>query len=296
MTVELARPMALPDAETPPRRSVSAWRRLARDQLALLGLAILVMMALVAISAPVVARHDPVEIDPINKLERPNLEYLMGTDNLGRSIWARVVWGARLTLGTATLAMVMILLIGVVVGLVAGFYGGRVDNIIMRVVDVVLAFPSLILALAIAGMLGPSLVNVLIGIVLVGWATYARMVRGMVLSVREKEYIEAARALGIPPRQLATRHILPNVISPVVVLASLDMGGLLLSISALSFLGLGAQAPEPEWGRMLNDARPFMQIAPHTMIFPGLAIFLSVMAFNLLGDGLRDALDPQGRK
>lgn len=296
MTVELARPMALPDAETPPRRAVSAWRRLARDRLALLGLAILVMMALVAISAPVVARHDPVEIDPINKLERPNLEYLMGTDNLGRSIWARVVWGARLTLGTATLAMVMILLIGVVVGLVAGFYGDRVDNIIMRVVDVVLAFPSLILALAIAGMLGPSLVNVLIGIVLVGWATYARMVRGIVLSVREKEYIEAARALGIPPRQLATRHILPNVISPVVVLASLDMGGLLLSISALSFLGLGAQAPEPEWGRMLNDARPFMQIAPHTMIFPGLAIFLSVMAFNLLGDGLRDALDPQGRK
>lgn len=296
MTVELARPMALPEAETQPRRTVSAWRRLARDRLALLGLVILVMMALVAISAPVVARHDPVEIDPVNKLERPTLEYLMGTDNLGRSIWARVVWGARLTLGTATLAMVMILLIGVVVGLVAGFYGGQVDNVIMRVVDVVLAFPSLILALAIAGMLGPSLVNVLIGIVLVGWATYARVVRGMVLSVREKEYIEAARALGIPPRQLATRHILPNVISPVVVLASLDMGGLLLSISALSFLGLGAQAPEPEWGRMLNDARPFMQIAPHTMIFPGLAIFLSVMAFNLLGDGLRDALDPQGRK
>ena len=296
MTVEVVQPMALPEAEIPPRRTASAWRRLVRDRLALLGLVILVMIALMALTAPLVARHDPVEIDPVNKLERPSLEYLMGTDNLGRSIWARVVWGARLTLGTATVAMVMILLVGVVVGLVAGFYGGRVDNIIMRVVDIVLAFPSLILALAIAGMLGPSLVNVLIGIVLVGWATYARVVRGMVLSVREKEYIEAARALGIPPRQLATQHILPNVISPVVVLASLDMGGLLLSISALSFLGLGAQAPEPEWGRMLNDARPFMQIAPHTMIFPGLAIFLSVMAFNLLGDGLRDALDPQGQR
>lgn len=296
MTVELAGPVTLPEAEPPPRRTMSAWRRLARDQLALFGLAILVMVALVGIAAPVVARHDPVEIDPVNKLAPPTLEYLMGTDNLGRSIWARVVWGARLTLGTATLALVSILLIGVGVGLLAGLYGGQVDSVIMRVVDVVLAFPSLILALAIAGMLGPSLVNVLIGIVLVGWATYARVVRGMVLSVREKEYIEAARALGIPPRQLAVRHILPNVISPVVVLASLDMGGLLLSISALSFLGLGAQAPEPEWGRMLNDARPFMQIAPHTMIFPGLAIFLSVMAFNLLGDGLRDALDPQGRK
>lgn len=296
MTVELARPVSLPEHEATPRRTTSAWHRLARDRLALLGAVILAIIVLLTIAAPVVARHDPLEIDPINKLEQPTLEYLMGTDNLGRSIWARVVWGARLTLGTATLAMAMILLIGVVVGVVAGFYGGRVDNVIMRGVDIVLAFPSLILALAIAGMLGPSLVNVLIGIVLVGWATYARVVRGMVLSVREKEYIEAARALGIPPRRLAMRHILPNVISPVVVLASLDMGNLLLTISALSFLGLGAQAPEPEWGRILNDARPFLQIAPHTMIFPGLAIFISVMAFNLLGDGLRDALDPQGQR
>ncbi len=296
MTAELAQQATLPKYEAPPRSTTSAWRRLAQDRLALLGGVILTVIVLLAIAAPLVARHDPVEIDPINKLQRPNLEYLMGTDNLGRSIWARAVWGARLTLGTASMAMAVILFIGVVVGLVAGFHGSWVDNISMRVVDIVLAFPSLILALAIAGMLGPSLVNVLIGISLVGWATYARVVRGMVLSVREKEYVEAARTVGLSPWRLAIRHILPNVISPVVVLASLDMGAILLSISALSFLGLGAQAPEPEWGRMLNDARPFIQIAPHTMIFPGLAIFLCVMGFNLMGDGLRDALDPQAQK
>ncbi|NIV34555.1 MAG: ABC transporter permease subunit [Anaerolineae bacterium] len=296
MTIELEGRATLPKRETPSRNAVSAWGRLAQDRLALLGLIILTIVILLALAAPVVARRDPLEIDPVNKLQMPSREHLMGTDNLGRSIWARVIWGSRLTLGTASAAMLLILLVGVAVGTVAGFYGGWVDNILMRLVDILLAFPSLILALAIAGMLGPSLINVLIGIAAVGWATYARVVRGMILSVREKEYIEAAQALGIPPWRLALHHLLPNVISPVVVLASLDMGSLLLSISALSFLGLGAQAPEPEWGRMLNDARPFMQIAPHTMIFPGLAIFLCVMAFNLLGDGLRDALDPQGQR
>lgn len=293
MTSELEQRVLEREPTTP---TLTTWRRLARDQLALLGMIVLAAIVLLAIAAPLVDRHDPVEINPVNKLRGPSAEYLMGTDNLGRSIWARVVWGARLTLGTATVAMVLLLLIGVVIGVVAGFYGGWVDDLIMRVVDILLAFPSLILVLAIAGMLGPSLVNVLIGIVAVGWATYARVVRGMVLGIKEREYVEAARALGISPWHLAERHILPNVISPVVVLASLDMGNILLSIAALSFLGLGAQAPAPEWGRMLSDARPFMQTAPHTMIFPGLAIFVSVMAFNLMGDGLRDALDPMGRR
>ncbi len=281
--------------QEPVLKMPSAWRRLSRDRLALLGVIILAVIVLLAVAAPLVARHDPVEINPANKLQGPSLEYWLGTDNLGRSIWARLVWGARLTLGTASVAMVSILSIGIVVGMVAGFYGGWVEDVIMRLVDVVLAFPSLILVLAIAGMLGPSLINVLIGIVAVGWASYARVVRGMVLSVKELEYVEAARALGMSPYQISRRHILPNVISPVVVLVTLDMGAILLSIAALSFLGLGAQAPDPEWGRMLSDARPFMQTAPHTMIFPGLAIFLCVMAFNLMGDGLRDALDPYGR-
>lgn len=285
------RPTIAAEAE-PVSRAPSAWQRLARDPLALLGVAVLLILMLLAVGAPIVARHDPVVVDPINKLQPPSPEYLMGTDNLGRSIWARLVWGARLTLGSATLAMAIVLLVGTTVGTISGLVGGWVDDIIMRIVDVLLAFPSLILALAIAGMLGPSLVNVLIGLSAVGWATYARVVRGIVLSVREEDYVEAGRACGASTWQLAWRHILPNVISPVVVLASLDMGSLLLSISALSFLGLGAQAPQPEWGRMLNDARPFIQTDPHTMIFPGLAIFVSVMAFNLLGDGLRDVLDP----
>lgn len=285
------RPTIAPEAESFPR-APSGWQRLARDPLALLGAAILLLLVLLAVSAPIVGRHDPVAVNPINKLQPPSQEYPMGTDNLGRSIWARLVWGARLTLGSATLAMLIILTVGTAVGTVSGLAGGWVDDFIMRIVDIVLAFPSLILALAIAGMLGPSLVNVLIGLSAVGWATYTRVVRGMVLSVREEEYVLAARACGASSWQLVRRHILPNVISPVVVLASLDMGGLLLAISALSFLGLGAQAPEPEWGRMLNDARPFIQTSPHTMIFPGLAIFVSVMAFNLLGDGLRDLLDP----
>jgi peptide/nickel transport system permease protein len=274
--------------------SRSAWRRLGQDPLALLGGIILLILVLMAVGAPLVARHEPLTIDPINKLQPPSMEYLMGTDNLGRSIWARIVWGARLTLGSATVAMLVILSVGTTIGVISGFYGGWVDDIVMRFVDIVLAFPSLILALAIAGMLGPSLMNILIGLSAVGWATYARLARGMVLSIKEQEYVEAGRCCGASSWQLIRRHILLNVVSPVVVLASLDMGGLLLSISALSFLGLGAQAPQPEWGRMLNDARPFIQTDPHTMIFPGLAIFVSVMAFNLLGDGLRDVLDPHG--
>lgn len=285
------RPATAPEGERV-SPAPSALQRLARDPLALIGSAILLLLLLLALGAPIVARHDPLAVNPMNKLQVSSVEYLMGTDNLGRSIWARVVWGARLTLGSATLAMLIILTAGTAVGTLSGLAGGWVDDIVMRVVDILLAFPSLILALAIAGMLGPSLPNVLIGLAAVGWASYARVVRGMVLSVREEEYVLAARACGASSWQLARRHILPNVISPVVVLASLDMGGLLLSVSALSFLGLGAQAPQPEWGRMLNDARPFIQTSPHTMIFPGLAIFVSVMAFNLLGDGLRDVLDP----
>ena len=282
--------------DEPSRVRESPWQRLAQDRMALAGLAVLAVIVLLVLAAPWIAGQDPVDIDPINKFQAPSWEHPLGTDNLGRSIWARIVWGGRLTLGTATAAMLVILVVGVLVGVVAGLRGGWVDGLIMRVVDVLMAFPSLILALAIAGMLGPSLVNVLIGIAAVGWVTYARVVRGMVLSVREEAYVEAARSVGVPGWRLALRHVLPNILSPVIVLMTLDMGALLLSISALSFLGLGAQAPTPEWGRMLNDARPFMQTAPHLMIFPGLAIFLTVMAFNLLGDGLRDAMDPKTRR
>ena len=293
---EETRPASTIPLDEPSRVRESPWQRLAQDRMALAGLAVLAVIVLLVLAAPWIAGQDPVDIDPINKFQVPSWEHPLGTDNLGRSIWARIVWGGRLTLGTATAAMLVILVVGVLVGVVAGLRGGWVDGLIMRVVDVLMAFPSLILALAIAGMLGPSLINVLIGIAAVGWVTYARVVRGMVLSVREEAYVEAARSVGVPGWRLALRHVLPNILSPVIVLMTLDMGALLLSISALSFLGLGAQAPTPEWGRMLNDARPFMQTAPHLMIFPGLAIFLTVMAFNLLGDGLRDAMDPKTRR
>lgn len=283
----------LPAIQATRPRPPSVRRRLLRDRLTALSLIFLLALGLLALMAPLAARADPVAIDPANKYRPPSADFPLGADNLGRSIWARLVYGARITLSMAGLAMAAILAIGVSVGVLAGLSGGWVDDLLMRVVDILLAFPTLILALAIAGMLGPGLGNVLIALVAVGWVNYARVARGLVLSVKEKDYVEAARALGISPGWLALRHVLPNIISPVVVLASLDMGNLLLSISAFSFLGLGAQAPTPEWGRMLDDARPFIQTQPQLMIYPGLAVFLTVLAFNLVGDGLRDALDPR---
>ena len=282
----------LPVEETRTRPS-SVWRRLVRDRLTLLGLIFLLGLTLMSVSAPVIAGADPIAIDPANKYQPPGSDFPLGTDNLGRSIWARIAHGARITLSMASLAMAAILLTGVTVGTLAGIYGGWVDDVLMRIVDILLAFPTLILALAIAGMLGPSLGNVLVALVVVGWVSYARVVRGLVFSIKEKDYVESARALGASNVWLAVRHILPNIISPVVVLASLDMGNLLLSISAFSFLGLGAQAPTPEWGRMLDDARPFIQTQPQLMLYPGLAVFFTVLAFNLVGDGLRDAVDPR---
>jgi peptide/nickel transport system permease protein len=192
------------------------------------------------------------------------------------------------------MALAVILTIGVTVGAAAGYYGGRVDSFLMRLVDVLLAFPGLVLVLAIAGMLGPSLLNILIAMVAVEWVKYARVVRGQVLSLCQTEFIESARAIGARTPTIIFRHVLPNVISPVLVLATLDMGNIILAISALSFLGLGAQAPTPEWGRMLSDAAPYMQFAPRLMIVPGAAIFVVVLALNLVGDGLRDVLDPKG--
>jgi len=272
------------------------WGRLVRDRLALLGLLVLGAIGAGALFAPWITDRDPLDTNFLRRFEPPSREHPLGTDQLGRDLLARLLYGARYTLGTGLGAMGLILLVGTAVGLVSGLLGGRLDALLMRMVDVLLAFPSLILALAIVGMLGPSLTNVLIGIAAVGWASYARVVRGLVLSLREREFVEAALALGAGRLWVARRHVLPHVLPTVAVLASLDMGNLLLAISALSFLGVGAQAPTPEWGRMLNDARPFLWQAPHLMLFPGLAIFLVVLAFNFLGDGLRDLLDPRLRR
>lgn len=267
-------------------------RRFLRDRLAVAGLLVLVVFAALAVCAPLIARFDPAAANPTLRLAGPTPEHPLGTDNLGRDLLSRLLVGSRWSLGTAGLATLLIMTLGLTIGSTAGYYGGRLDQVVGVIVDVLLAFPSLVLALAIAGTLGPGIVNVMLGLVAVWWVGYARVVRGLVLSLRERQFVEAARCLGATDRHVIVRHLLPNVVPPVMVLATLEMGGLILAISGLSFLGLGAQPPTPEWGAMLNDGRPFLLSAPHLMIYPGLAISLVVIGFNLLGDGLRDVLDP----
>ncbi|HET9050609.1 MAG TPA: nickel transporter permease [Candidatus Dormibacteraeota bacterium] len=273
----------------------SVLRRFARDPAAVVGAAVVAVFAVGAIGAPVIARNDPLDVDPVHPLQGVSWTHPMGTDNLGRDIFARILYGSRLSLGTAAVAAVLVLSVGVVIGLVSGLRGGWVDGLIMRVVDGLLAFPNLILALALAGTLGGGLPSVIVGLSGVWWASYARLVRGLVLELRERPFVEAAVATGAGPVRIAVRHILPSVVPPVVVLLSIEMGGLILAVSALSFLGIGAQPPAPEWGAMLNDGRRFLFSQPQLMLIPGAAIFLVVLGFNLMGDGLRDVLDPKGR-
>lgn len=266
--------------------------RLLRDPLVAIGLVVVVTFALAAVAAPQLAPFDPTAVDPTDRLQSPDGTHLLGTDALGRDLLSRLLYGGRWSLGTAALATSAVMLLGVVAGTAAGFYGGWLDQAIMRVVDVLLAFPNLILALAIVGALGPGIHNVIIGLVAVWWVDYARIMRSIILSLREAGYVEAALGLGASNLRIISRHLIPNSIPPVIVLATLEMGTLLLALAGLNFLGLGAQPPTPEWGVMINEGRPHLTSAPHLMVFPGLAITLVVMGFNLLGDGLRDALDP----
>lgn len=268
-------------------------QKMFRDPAALSGLLIITTVIAVAFLAPVLSPHDPEPVSLTERLLAPGGEYPLGTDALGRCLLSRVLFGARVTLQYALSILAVIVLIGIPVGLAAGFRGGLLDTIVMRLVDTILAFPNLILALVLVGVLGPGLFNVMLALALVSWVGYARVVRGMVLSIKEKEYIAAARVCGTPGFKLVWRHVLPNVMPPLAVLATLDLGKLVLAIATLSFLGLGAQPPTPEWGAMINDARPFLQTVPRLMLIPGLAIALTVLGFNLLGDGLRDILDPR---
>lgn len=266
-----------------------------QDRSAVAGLLILTVVTLVALGANIIAPYSPTELDPTANLAPPSAEHWLGTDNLGRDLFSRLVHGARWTLGAAGLAAAGIVVLGVTVGILAGYFGGIIDDLLMRLVDVLLAFPSMILALAIVGMLGPSLSNVLIGMVAVWWVDYARVVRGLTLKVMQNDYIVSAHCCGCGQSRIVLRHILPNVIPSVIVLATLELGALMLAISGLSFLGLGAQPPTPEWGTMLSDGRLFFLNAPQLMMYPGIAITLVVLGCNLLGDGLRDALDPRQR-
>ncbi|MGH9150897.1 MAG: nickel transporter permease [Acidimicrobiales bacterium] len=267
--------------------------RLTRDPLALTGLVIVGFLLLVVVAAPWIAPHDPNAVSPVDRLASPSGEHPLGTDVLGRDLLSRLLVGARWSLGAATLVTVSVVGIGVLVGTVSGYYGGVVDAVAMRVVDALLAFPALLLTLAIVGVLGPGLGSVLAGLIAVAWADYARIARGSVLALREREYVLASQALGGCGRHIVMRHMLPNIVSSVVVLATLEMGQLILALAGLSFLGLGAQPPDPEWGAMLNDGRLYFLTAPQLMIYPGIAISLAVLGLNLLGDGLRDLLDPR---
>ena len=273
-----------------------AIQQLKKNKIAIIGLIIIITLAFIALFAPFIAPHDPIEQNLEKRLLPPCREYPMGTDDLGRCLLSRIIYGARVSLQLGVIVVGIITVIGVTLGLISGYYGGIVDEIIMRLVDVVLAFPGIILALAVAGALGPGLFNVMLALAMVGWTGLARVVRGSVLSVKQKEFVESARALGCSDLHIMTRHILPNVMAPVIVLATLDMAFIILAAAGLSFLGLGAQPPTPEWGSMLNNGRAFMRTAPHLTTFPGLAIMVAVLAFNFLGDGLRDALDPRQQR
>lgn len=274
-------------------RPRSTRRLFFRDRLAVTGLFLVLVFSVAALLAPALAPHDPTAVNALENLAAPSLKHPLGTDPLGRDTLSRILFGARWSLGTAVLATSLVMTIGIFVGTASGFYGGRIDSVVMRVVDVLLAFPSLVLYLAIVGTLGPGFRNLFIALVSISWVAYARIVRGLVLSLKERGFVRAARALGAGDRRLMVRHILPNVVAPVVVLASLQTGGMVLALAALGFFGLGVQPPTPEWGTMINESRLYLQRAPALMLWPGLAISLTVLGLNLLGDGLRDVLDPR---
>ena len=268
------------------------FRKLRQNPGAIVGLFIIILMILVAIAAPLLATHDPIKVDVPTKLSLPSAEHYFGTDQLGRDLFSRTVFGTRISLMVGAIAVSIGLIVGVVVGITAGYYS-RLDNIIMRLIDVQMAFPSILLAIAIIAALGPSLVNAIIAIGIQTIPTFARITRSRVLAVREELYIEAAKAVGAENARIIVKHILPNIIATLLVYSTLQLGTAILSAAILSFLGLGAQPPTPEWGAIISDARNFLDISPHVAFFPILAIFVTVLSFNLLGDGLRDALDPR---
>lgn len=293
MTAAVASPATSVDDAADRSDGLHPLRQFVGDRLAATGLVIILVLTLAAVFAPFLAPHDPTVINPLRSLEGSSGEHLLGTDELGRDVLSRLLMGARWSLGIAALATVCVMFVGTMIGLVAGYLGGWVDAVVMRIVDALLALPSLVLYLAIIGTLGPGIRNVFIALVAISWASYARVMRGLVLSVRERAFVRASRSLGAGNSRLMLRHILPNVISPIVVLATLQLGGTILALAALGFFGLGAQPPTPEWGTMINQGRLFLQTNPGLMVYPGIAISLAVLGFNLMGDGLRDVLDPQ---
>jgi len=270
-------------------------RRLLRHRGAIVGALMILIVVLAAALAPVIAPFEPDEMGVGPSLVGPSWAHWMGTDTFGRDIYSRILHGAQLSLTVGAVAVAISAGFGIVLGLVAGYYGGWIDGILMRIIDILLAFPGILLALAIVSILGISLTNLMIAVGIGGVPSFARLVRGSTLTVKEYLYVTVARSIGAKDAPIIFRHILPNVISPIIVYATLRIAFAIIATSSLSYLGLGAKPPTPEWGVMLSDGREFMRVAPWVTTFPGLAIMLSVMGINLLGDGLRDALDPRLR-
>jgi ABC-type dipeptide/oligopeptide/nickel transport system permease subunit len=270
-------------------------RRFLHDVRARIGIGIVAVIAIAATFAPLIARYDPTDVDLIRLFTPPSWAHWLGTDDQGRDVWARLVYGARVSLAVGFISQAIALTLGVVFGLISGYFGRWIDELIMRLADVTLAFPTLLLLIAMVAALQPSLTVVFATVGFVGWAGMARLVRGQVLVVRQLEYVQAVNALGASNGRIMFRHVLPNVIAPVVIAATLGVAGAIMAEAALSFLGLGVQPPTPSWGAMIADGRDLHQLrhAPWTSVFPGLAIGAAVLGFNLVGDALRDALDPR---
>lgn len=273
----------------------TAWFQYRKNKLAMFGLILFMAMVLMALFAGVFLDYDNDVINQSirNKFAAPSAEHWFGTDQYGRDLFARIVWGTRISLFVGLFTVAIALSVGSLVGALAGYYGGKVDNILMRIMDVFLAMPGTILAVAIVGALGPGIINVLLAMSICRVPQFARIVRSSIISIRGQEFVEAAKACGTKDGRIILRHILPNAIGPIVVQATLNMATTILGVAGLSFIGLGIEAPIPEWGSMLSEAKEVMRYHPLLMVFPGVAIMLSVLSLNLIGDGLRDALDPR---
>ncbi len=292
-----ARSVELGRRERPHSLTYDALRRLWRDRAAVAGASFLLFMIIVSLLAPLIAPMDPNVTNLPNRLLPPGSPgHLLGTDELGRDMLSRLMWGGRVSLLVGFMAVLVAMSAGVVVGLVAGYFGGRVDSVIMRLIDILMAFPSLLLAIAVVASLGPGLSNAMLAVSIVGIPYYARIVRGSVLALRNQEFVQAARVIGASDLRIIVYHIFSNSLAPLIVAATLDVGWMIMAAAGLSFLGLGAQPPTAEWGVMLSAGRQQIRNAPHISILPGLMIFLVVLALNFLGDGVRDAMDPRLRQ
>lgn len=274
--------------------STNCWRQICRQKQAIIGIVMVLFFVLVAVMAPIIAPNDPTLVDIALKLKVPSAKYWLGTDNLGRCIASRLIWGSRYSLFYSMLVMVITLMIGIPIGLIAGYVGGRLDNIIMRIIDVFLSTPTFIVALAIAGTLGASGKNMVLAMSCVWWSGYARLIRSMTIQIKGQEFIQAEIAGGAFHREIIFKHIFMNILPSVVALSTIQVGSAILAIAGYSFIGIGVQPPTPEWGIMLSDSRNYLQTSPELMIYPGLAIVFTVLAFNLLGEGIKNGAAKRG--